>query len=386
MSISGDKKFYGLYCFSLPKRCWSKDSNYVILSTPQKFNVKSFLVCLTTKVIIEIENSDGSSLIVVDVKGNYLLAEKTSLIKPSQLIIAEINPSSSELGHLSFVACTESISIPKSEDLFYENEEYTYNTNETVKTFNFTYFGKKDVSDKSIPLIVDSHGGPHVSYSNIFTCRHAFYTILGFGVLRVNYRGSTGMGGDTVDYLLGKAGVVDILDCVTATDKVCAKYASIDPNRINVVGGSHGGFISAHLSGQYPDKFKTALMANPVINLSAMYITTDIPDWCRAEIGCPMLQKDDKISYGELMQKMLEHSPIIHVDKVKIPTLLFLGSKDLRVPSSQGKSWYNRLAANKVKTKLIIYEDDHSLLKDPHEMDYVINSALWLMEHNDVVL
>ena len=56
-------------------------------------------------------------------------------------------------------------------------------------------------------------------------------------------------------------------------------------------------------------------------------------------------------NYPELIKKMLNHSPILYADKVKAPTLVALGSKDLRVPSSQGKLWYYRLCANNVKTK-----------------------------------
>lgn len=53
----------------------------------------------------------------------------------------------------------------------------------------------------------------------------------------------------------------------------------------------------------------------------------------------------------EMQVKMFKCSPIIHVGKVKAPTLLCIGSNDLRVPPSQGKLWYQRLKANNVKTK-----------------------------------
>lgn len=56
-------------------------------------------------------------------------------------------------------------------------------------------------------------------------------------------------------------------------------------------------------------------------------------------------------NYPELILKMLQHSPIIHINKVKAPTLVAIGSKDLRVPPSQGKMWYNRLVANNVNAK-----------------------------------
>lgn len=46
VEIANNKKFYGLYNQSLPKRCWSDDSNYAFLSTPQRSNIRSYIINL----------------------------------------------------------------------------------------------------------------------------------------------------------------------------------------------------------------------------------------------------------------------------------------------------------------------------------------------------
>jgi acylaminoacyl-peptidase len=83
------------------------------------------------------------------------------------------------------------------------------------------------------------------------------------------------------------------------------------------------------------------------------------------------------LSYSELeemnataFEKMRKCSPITHVSSVVAPTLLLLGSKDKRVPSSQGIHYYNRLLSNNVKTKYVdyfyifIYTLKHGIIRD----------------------
>lgn len=56
-----------------------------------------------------------------------------------------------------------------------------------------------------------------------------------------------------------------------------------DPLRVVASGGSHGGFLTGHLVGQFPERFRCGVLQNPVMNLSAMVYTTDIPDWVYVE-------------------------------------------------------------------------------------------------------
>lgn len=44
-------------------------------------------------------------------------------------------------------------------------------------------------------------------------------------------------------------------------------------------------------------------------------------------------------------RKLMNCSPIQNVEKVNCPTLLLLGSEDLRVPISQGMAYYRALIA-----------------------------------------
>ena len=45
------------------------------------------------------------------------------------------------------------------------------------------------------------------------------------------------------------------------------------------MGGSHGGFLTGHLLGQHPNRFKAGVLRNPVMDLALMSQISDIPDW-----------------------------------------------------------------------------------------------------------
>lgn len=51
--------------------------------------------------------------------------------------------------------------------------------------FNFIYFGPKSGKDKSVPFIVIPHGGPHSSFTNIFSLDHSF--LVSAGIMVINH-------------------------------------------------------------------------------------------------------------------------------------------------------------------------------------------------------
>lgn len=95
----------------------------------------------------------------------------------------------------------------------------------------------------------------------------------------INFRGSIGAGQASVDFLPGRVGISDVSDCILATETALAKYPWLNKNTIALVGGSHGGFLVTHLSGQKPDMFNVVVARNPVIDIASMSVISDIPDW-----------------------------------------------------------------------------------------------------------
>ncbi|KAF8057927.1 Serine/threonine-protein phosphatase PP1 isozyme 1 [Scenedesmus sp. PABB004] len=233
------------------------------------------------------------------------------------------------------------------------------------------------------PVVVVPHGGPHTAVAANYYMPFALLSSLGYAVVAVNYRGSTGFGEAGVQSLPGHIGRHDVEDCVAALDAAVAAGLA-DGERAAVIGGSHGGFLTGHLLGQHPDRFKCGGLRNPVLNIALMVGVTDIPDWCYVEV---LGTKEGRARFGAAPSAadyaaMLAASPVAHVGAVRAPMMLLLGARDRRVPLDDGWRFVDALRARGVPTRVLVFPDDsHALDKPQTEFEQWLNLAWWLKAH-----
>lgn len=164
----------------------------------------------------------------------------------------------------------------------------------------------------------------------------------------MNYTGSLGFGQDNVEALVGRVGDLDVKECKAVRGHVIS-MGRVDPDRVSLTGGSHGGFIVAHLLAD--PSYKACVMRNPVTDIPILSSTSDITEWGYAVNGVPFDMGSPPtatLSDPDVFKQLRGSSPMEHVEKVVAPTLMLLGSGDRRVPPSQGITWW-QARQNKIK-------------------------------------
>lgn len=231
-----------------------------------------------------------------------------------------------------------------------EAKEFDPKVDHATSAFQVTVVLPRLQSEQKPGLVVFPHGGPHTASVRGFSVATQALLTHGFAVLFINYRGSTGFGQASLETLLGRVGTQDVVEVVQAARWALAvDDFEIDSHKVVFIGGSHSGFLGAHVS-LVPDLFRRTVLRNPVVNISTMVGATDIPDWCFAEAGLSGNGEGAFIADAEALKAMYEKSPVSRVSAAKgtnvyPKTLLQVGGSDKRVPPTQSLEWRRLLTA-----------------------------------------
>lgn len=129
------------------------------------------------------------------------------------------------------------------------------------------YVPKDLESGRKHPLVLFPHGGVHSHHgaSAINVVREL--VTQGYTVVAPDYRGSTGYGRpfwEAIDY-----GGREVDDVHAAREWALEAFDHLDPERVGILGWSHGGLITLFNLFDHPDDFAAAYAAVPVSDLIA---------------------------------------------------------------------------------------------------------------------
>lgn len=190
-----------------------------------------------------------------------------------------------------------------------------------VKFWSYVFIPKDIDFNKKYPLLVFPHGGVHSNFSTYYThiIRELMYQQ--YIVVAAEYRGSTGYGKshyEKIDY-----GGREVEDVDSSRKYMLDNYEFVDPERVGLIGWSHGGLISLMNIFRYPENYKVAFAGVPVSDLITRlnYMDDDYDALYSADYHIGETHEENPEEYKR-------RSPAWNVEKLQTPLLIHTNTND----------------------------------------------------------
>jgi dipeptidyl aminopeptidase/acylaminoacyl peptidase len=214
------------------------------------------------------------------------------------------------------------------------------------------------------PAILYPHGGPEGQSRPAFAASAMHQLALidaGIALVVPNIHGSTGYGRSWQAAIHKDWGGIDLRD-LRSVAKWMTEQKEFDQKRLAVYGGSYGGFATLLCVTQIPDVWRCAVDVFGVANLVTMLENAQ-PNWRRFLARWIGDLETDRA-------KLVERSPITHIENVKCPMLILQGSNDPRVPQEESDQVVEKLRKMGRRVEYVVYPDEgHGFTKKKNADD-----------------
>jgi dipeptidyl aminopeptidase/acylaminoacyl peptidase len=232
--------------------------------------------------------------------------------------------------------------LSRPQRLRYERAGYTLDC-WVMKPYGFT-------PGQRYPALLNIHGGPHTQYGQTFFDEFQVYAGAGYVVLYTNPRGSQGYGEAFTQAVVGDWGGGDFADVMAGLDVALHQCDFIDPQRLGVMGGSYGGFMTSWTVG-HTSRFKAACSERAVNSPHSLFGSSDIGHtFSEAESGCLP---------WENLQWYIDHAPLTYAKDITTPLLIIHAEDDLRCPIEQAEQLFIALKKQRKEVVFVRFPDEN---------------------------
>jgi dipeptidyl aminopeptidase/acylaminoacyl peptidase len=214
------------------------------------------------------------------------------------------------------------------------------------------------------PVAFLIHGGPQGAWTNEFHYRWTpeTYAGAGFGVVAINFHGSTGYGQAFTDAISQHWGDRPLEDLQKGWAAALKEFPYLDGSRACALGASYGGYMTYWIAGVWNQPWKCLVDHDGVFDTRMMYYATEELWFEEHENGGT--QYDAPANYEKF-------NPIDHVKDWRVPMLVVHSDRDYRIPLTQGLGAFTALQRRGIPSEFLTFPDENHWVQKPQ------NSVLW---------
>lgn len=345
---------------------WSEDGKTIYTSAADVGQVRLFAIDVASGAVKAL--SEQGTVASYDVRGNSMIIAQNNLASDAQIFHSAVNaPSWKQVTH----ANAQLLNNIK----FGEYEQFSFAGHKGEKVHGYVMKPWNAKEGEKYPIAFIVHGGPQGSMSNGWSYRWnpQVYAGAGYGVVFIDFHGSTGYGQAFTDSISGDWGGKPLEDLKKGMAAASKKFPWLDTNRSCALGASYGGYMMNWIAGNWNDGFKCIVNHAGVFDTRAMFYTTEelwFTEWENGGTAYDVPAKYEKFN------------PMNFVKKWKTPTLVTQGEKDFRIPSTQSFAAFTALQRRGIESELLVFPDEnHHILKPANSLQWHHTVLNWLGKH-----
>jgi dipeptidyl aminopeptidase/acylaminoacyl peptidase len=228
-------------------------------------------------------------------------------------------------------------------------------------------FYKPIVASKKnkVPALIWVHGGPGGQSRVGYFALIQYLVNHGYAILAVNNRGSSGYGKTFFKMDDLNHGDKDLKDCIWGK-KWLQSQDYIDKEKIGILGGSYGGFMTMAAMTFTPDEFKVGVNLFGVTNW--LRTLRSIPPYWESQRAALFAEMGDPTTADSI--HLYDISPLFHAENIKNPIMVLQGANDPRVLQVESDEIVAAVKNNNVPVEYVIFPDEgHGFVKKENEIN-----------------
>lgn len=337
----------------------SRNGKYQVVATNEDARTKITIYNQATGSEVKLPNMPAGEITSVNISDSERIMSFyiNSSTSPSDLYVYDFDTE-------SYQRLTYTLNPEIEQNHLVAGKVVRYESYDELEIPALLYKPEKASVENPAPAMLWIHGGPGGQSRLNYNALVQYLVNHGYTIFAVNNRGSSGYGKSFEMADNQQHGDVDLKDCVAAKDYLTT-LGYIDAEKIGIMGGSYGGYMTLAGLAFTPEEFEVGVDIFGVSNW--LRTLQSIPPWWGAareslfaEMGNP--ETDSAALYDK--------SPLFFADQITKPLMVLQGANDPRVLQVESDEIVEAVQANDVPVEYVVFEDEgHGFMKKENQIE-----------------